>query len=139
VSCTGRFPTLSPSLLELEAPASPFSLHTLRKLERSAASGDAVVYFIAGGDSLCDVGTWHQSEKLLSAFNFIFVSRPGAGVGDPARFLPPQVMGRIIDLRDRTVGFVRTSIRRHETGKGLHIYLLDVGAPDISASEIRSR
>ncbi len=130
---------LVPSLLELEPPPSPFSIHTLRKLSRTATAGCSGVYFIGGGDSLRDVGAWHQSEQLLSAFNFIFVTRPGTGAVNPSRFLPPAVMGRVIDLRNRVPGFVRRSIRRCEERRRRHIYLLDVGAPDISASVIRTR
>ena len=130
---------LIPSLLELEPPPSPFSIHTLRKLSQKATAGGRGVYFIGGGDSLQDVSGWHQSERLLSAFNFIFVARPGTETADPSRFLPPGVMDRVIDLRNRVPGFVRHSVRRCETEKQRHIYLLDVGAPDISASAIRLR
>ncbi len=132
-------PALVPSLLELEPPRSPFSIHTLRKLSRKATAGGRGVYFIGGGDSLRDVSGWHQSGRLLSKFNFIFATRPGAETADPSRYLPPGVMGRVIDLRGRIPRFVRNSIRRYEAEKERHIYLLDVGAPDISASAIRFR
>ncbi|NWG12839.1 MAG: nicotinate (nicotinamide) nucleotide adenylyltransferase [Acidobacteria bacterium] len=132
-------PAFVPSLLELEPPASPFSIHTLRKLSRKVAARASCVYFIGGGDSLRDVRTWHESEQLLAAFNFIFVMRPGAEVGDPSQFLPSGVMDRVIDLRHGASGSVRRSIRRSQADKRRHIYLLDVGAPDISASVVRLR
>ena len=43
---------LIPSAIELERPASPFSIDTMKKFARRSKSGHDGLYFIAGGDSL---------------------------------------------------------------------------------------
>ena len=128
-------PCFIPSLVELEPPASPFSIDTLAKL--AARYGDAKgLYFIAGMDSLLEVASWHESERLLSAHNFVFASRPGVPGVDAETVLPKTVAARVCDLRGLGV---------RQAGKALHggearadgIFLVDADALDISASQIR--
>jgi nicotinate-nucleotide adenylyltransferase len=126
-----------PSPVELEPPPSPFSVHTLEKLDQRNRGEHARVFFIAGGDSLLDVGEWHESKRLLASHDFIFVMRPGVDIPDPAGLLPSSARGSLLDLRDRRPAEIRAAIRVAEGGWERRVYLLDVGAPDISASTIR--
>ncbi len=132
---TAGLPSFIPSMVELEPQASSFSVDTMSKLERRARREKSVLYFIAGGDSLADVKTWRESEKLLSSYNFIFAVRPGARALDPAEALPGNTASRIVDLTGRGLIQRRRSITDHSGAK--RIFVLDVGAPDISATHIR--
>jgi nicotinate-nucleotide adenylyltransferase len=127
-----------PSLVELEPPASPFSIETMHKLAHGDGPDKRILYFIAGGDSLGEVKSWRESEKLLNCYNFVFVVRPGTKLMVPQDALPGKTAARMIDL----TGLRRAEMRRRivEAGDGRsHIYIVDADAPDISATQIRNR
>ncbi len=127
---------LVPSLMELERPPSPFSIDTMKKFARRSPGGRRGLYFIAGGDSLFEVSGWHRGEELLATYNFVFVTRPGVEIDDPRRALPGSIAHRVRDLR----GLGPRQVRRHASGNGPggnRIYLIDVDAPDVSASQVR--
>jgi nicotinate-nucleotide adenylyltransferase len=129
-------PTFIPSLIELEPRYSSFSIDTMRKLAHGVGHDGEALYFIAGGDSLLEVQSWRASEKLLTAYNFIFVVRPGTGAIIPAEHLPAKAVSKVRDL----TGLKRSEIRRRiaeESKGGNRIYIVDAGAPDISSTQIR--
>ncbi len=129
------FERLIPSAVELERPASPFSIDTMTKFARRSPGGRSGIYFIAGGDSLYDVGGWHRGEELLASYNFIFVMRPGVDVDDPRRVLPGKAGARLRDLRGEGPHQIRRAAAG--AGRGNTIYLVEAHAPDISASQVR--
>jgi nicotinate-nucleotide adenylyltransferase len=129
---------LLPSLVELEPPASPFSVDTMDKLARRSARRG--LFFIAGGDSLLDVKHWRSSEALLERHNFVFVVRPRSGTLDgidPRSALPAGVRSRVRDLRGLAPGPLGRAVRAELAADRPRIYVLDVDAPDVSSSEIR--
>lgn len=129
--------SFAPSLAELDPPSSPFSLHTMEKFSLRYRETGADLYFIAGGDSLMEVGGWHSSGDLLSRYNFIFAARPGVQDSETAGVLPPGVERRVRDLRGQSSRRIRAKIKDEERGEGNLLFILDVGAPDISGSQIR--
>ncbi len=133
---TAGSPHFEPSMVELSPPASPFSIDTLAKLTR-AFGGSARLYFIAGADSILEIATWRRSAKLLTCYNFIFVTRPGIEMVDPGASLPELARARLVDLRSLGPRQMQRRIRREAAATESRIYLVDVGAPDISASRIR--
>jgi nicotinate-nucleotide adenylyltransferase len=133
---TARRREFLPSMVEIEPPASPFSIDTLRKLTRGGREGE--IYFIAGGDSLLDVTNWRRSEELLASYNFVFVTRPGSGSLDTVD-LPPAARRRLRDLRGLGPRALRPRLRAETRRSESSIYVIDVGALDISSSEIRRR
>jgi nicotinate-nucleotide adenylyltransferase len=134
---TSAEPSFIPSLIELEPQASPFSVDTMKKLGRRIKREKGILYFIAGGDSLHEVKTWRESEKLLTSYNFIFVMRPGIKPFDPRDVLPDKTIGRIRDLTGLGRVQMRRRIAEEEAGEN-RIYIVDVEAPDISATQVRS-
>jgi nicotinate-nucleotide adenylyltransferase len=131
---TAGMPSFVPSLIELEPEASAFSIDTMRKLSRWLGR-ESVLYFIAGGDSLAEVKSWRESERLLTAHNFIFAVRPGTGRVNPGDVLPAKASARVRDL----TGLKRVQMQRaiRQESDENRIYIVDVGAPDISATRIR--
>jgi nicotinate-nucleotide adenylyltransferase len=130
-------PSFIPSLIELEPQASPFSVDTMHKLSRYLGRDRGILYFIAGGDSLLEVNSWRESESLLTSYNFVFVMRPGTARVDPGDVLPERALARVRDL----TGLTRIRMRRRiaeENADENRIYLVDIGAPDISATRIRT-
>ena len=130
-------PSFVPSLVELEPPASPFSVDTLGKLAGQVDRRKGILYFIAGEDSLNEVKSWRESETLLTTYNFIFVRRPGTRKEDHRDILPERSLSQVLDL----CGLGRVQIRRRigeeERSGESRIYIVDLNAPDISATEIR--
>jgi nicotinate-nucleotide adenylyltransferase len=130
-------PSFIPSLMELEPKASPYSIDTMNKFVRHAGQNQSILYFIAGGDSLQEIKSWRESEKLLSSHNFVFVVRPGTKPIIPQDVLPAEVAARVLDLS----GLRRVPMRRRlvEAVEGRsQIYIVDADAPDISATQIRN-
>jgi nicotinate-nucleotide adenylyltransferase len=133
---TSGEPAFIPSLIELEPQASPFSVDTMRKLERRVRPENGILYFIAGGDSLLEMKTWRKSETLLNSYNFVFVVRPGIKTFDPRNVLPEKTANRMRDL----TGLGRVHMQRRiaeEKTRENRIYIIDIKAPDISATQIR--
>ena len=126
-----------PSLVELEPEASPFSVDTLGKLARCLELDKTALYFLAGGDSLLEVKSWQQSGELLDSYNFIFVARPGVEGVVLGDVLPARVLPRVRDLTGLDRIRIRRCIAEEDSGES-RIYIVDVGAPDISATQIRS-
>jgi nicotinate-nucleotide adenylyltransferase len=129
-------PRFIPSMIELEPEASAFSIDTMKKLERFLAREKNALYFIAGGDSLAEVQSWRDSEKLLSAYNFVFAARPGTGPVCCKDVLPQKAVARVRDLTGLGVNQVRRKVAEESSGEN-RIYIVDVDAPDISATRIR--
>ncbi len=128
-------PSFIPSLIELDPPESPFSIHTLEKFTR--CNRGKGVYFLAGGDSLAEVSTWRESERLLTSYDFVFVTRPGSDSVDPNSVLPAEAISRVRNLTGLDPRRLRRRIRSEESSPGSKVYIVDMGALDISASQIR--
>jgi nicotinate-nucleotide adenylyltransferase len=125
-----------PSMVELEPETSPFTIDTMEKLSTKVAGKNGVLYFIAGGDSLLEVKSWKDSEKLLASHNFIFAVRPGTDLAHAEDALPEQAIARISDLRGLTLNEIQRRLARSRSN-AKKIYIVDVKAPDISATRIR--
>lgn len=130
-------PSFIPSMIELEPQSSPFSIDSMHKLARRIGRKGGALYFIAGSDSLLDVNSWRESEKLLNSYNFVFVGRPGIERVVPGDVLPRNAAARVRDLTGLGRARIRHRIAEECTGES-RIYLVDVAAPDISATRIRS-
>jgi nicotinate-nucleotide adenylyltransferase len=130
-------PSLIPSLIELEPQSSPYSVDTMNKFARRAAKNQDILFFIAGGDSLQEINSWRESKKLLSSYNFVFVVRPGTKPIVPQDVLPGEAAANVLDLTE--LGRAQMRRRIADAGEGRsQIYIVDVDAPDISATQIRN-
>jgi nicotinate-nucleotide adenylyltransferase len=136
---TAGFPSFLPSVTELEPPASSFSIHTLGKLAHPRRGPRPQLYFIAGEDSLQDVASWRASRELLNSYNFVFVTRPGVRTGPAESLLPQRTVARLCDLRGVRPRDLRRKIEKEQESNGNRVYLIDVGALDISSTQIRGR
>jgi len=128
---------LSPSMVELEPPPSPYSVDTLAKLARRYETAGKDLYFIAGADSLLDVAGWHRPETLLKSYNFIFVVRPGVKAPDINAVLPPAAASRVVDCRGIRANRLGRRIAAELAKPECRIFLVDFAAPDVAASQIR--
>jgi nicotinate-nucleotide adenylyltransferase len=134
---TAGAPTLVPSTIELEPPASSYSKETLAKLANRFGIAGKSLYFIAGGDSLLEVAGWYESAVLLMSYNFVFVMRPGVEAENFQAVLPSSAVSRVVDCRGLDAAAAHDRIALESAAAECRIFLVDAGAPDIAASQIR--
>lgn len=134
---TADSPRLLVSSIELEAPARPYTIETLQRLQ--AEQSDAQLFFVMGADSFKDVTTWREYERILSEYDVIVANRPGyqsnqGNRGDEkiAAHLPQQLQAQVVDLR-------RGLRPADDSFATPHIYLTDYVAVDLSATEVREK
>ena len=101
------------STLEVGRVGPSFTVDSVEELLRTY--DDATLYLIMAGDSLAQIDSWHEPDRLLSLVEWLVGPRPGAPPPDPDR------------LRER---FGEAAAR---------IHLLDGPSLDVSATEIRER
>jgi nicotinate-nucleotide adenylyltransferase len=80
LACEGE-PLFEASDIESGAGKS-YSIDTIEKLRRRLAAGDRL-FFIIGTDAFAEIPTWHRSEAVIQAVDFIVVTRPGHGYTSP--------------------------------------------------------
>jgi nicotinate-nucleotide adenylyltransferase len=68
-------PNLEASRLEA-GTARSFSIDTIEKLKPELAADDRL-FFLIGADAFAEIRTWKRWQDVLSAIEFIVVSRPG--------------------------------------------------------------
>lgn len=107
-------PLLDLSLIEMERPGPSYTVDSLLEL-RASLGGEAGLVLIMAADSLAEIDTWREPDRLLELAEWAVGPRPGA------------------QLPDR--GALRERFGTNES----RIHLLDGPALDVSSSEIRRR
>jgi nicotinate-nucleotide adenylyltransferase len=106
-------PCFTVSRIDLDRPGPCYSVDTVRLL-KEAWGPEARVFFLIGADSLADLPTWYQPQRLLELCQVVAVARPGYSVD-------------LATLNNRFPGALPVRLLR------------DVPPMDISATEIRRR
>lgn len=79
------------STVEAEREGKSYSIDTILTF-RDRFPGDEL-FFIIGGDSFLEIGTWHRYAEIFSLCNLIVVERPGCPINHPLEALPAAVRG----------------------------------------------
>lgn len=129
---TANEPRMFVDTIELEAPARPYTIETLQRLQ--AERPQAQLFFVMGADSFRDVTMWRDHERLLNDFSVIVATRPGylEAAGNIAAHLAPALQARIVDLRGGRFAAATDLIAPH-------VYLTDYIEVDVAATSIRQR
>ena len=107
-------PQFELTAIEMERPGPSYTVDSIAALEQQYGD-DVRLFLIMASDSLAQVGTWREPDRLLERTEWVVGPRPGASVPSPAA------------LSER---FGRAASRIHlVTGPSL----------DVSSSEIRRR
>ena len=110
----GGDPLFELTAIEMERPGPSYSIDSVEQLQ--AAYGDGTqLFLVMAADSLQQIDTWREPDRLLSLVEWIVGPRPGVAL--PERAALEQRFG---DAASR-------------------IHLLDGPSLDVSASEIRDR
>ncbi|MEI7816091.1 MAG: nicotinate-nucleotide adenylyltransferase [Desulfuromonadales bacterium] len=119
-------PDFSISTVEAERGGKSYSIDTIRTFREHFA--DDELFFIIGGDSFLEIGTWRCYADIFRSCNLIVVERPGCQITNPFKALPETVK-EVFRLEDQTGSLI------HESGKVVHFI---TGTPQgFSSTEIR--
>ena len=121
-------PDFEMSTIEAERDGKSYSIDTIRAFRERFPSDE--LYFIIGGDSFLEIGTWYRCAEIFSSCHLIVVERPGSYVADPHNALPDAV-------RNAYCADGATGILTHPSGRRI-LYI--TGSPlELSSTEIRRR
>ncbi|MEI6206295.1 MAG: nicotinate-nucleotide adenylyltransferase [Desulfuromonadales bacterium] len=125
MAIAGR-PTFEMSTIEAERSGKSYSIETIGTL-RERLAGDEL-FFIVGGDSFLEIGSWYRYAEIFCLCNLIVAERPGFPIVNSVNALPDAVRGTF-RLN------VETGCLTHETG---HTISFLQGSPmELSSTEIR--
>jgi nicotinate-nucleotide adenylyltransferase len=114
------------STVEAERGGKSYSVDTIRTFRERFPGDD--LFFIIGGDSFLELGSWHRYAEIFPLCSLIVVERPGCPVTDPVDALPAAVRGEF--TRDSKTGFLG-----HRSGTTIFFF---TGSPqELSSTEIR--
>ena len=115
------------STIEAERGGKSYSIDTIQAFRTELPASE--LFFIIGGDSFLELGSWHRYEDIFVACNRIVVERPGHTLESPYDRLPPGVKGC---FAPPVAGESRL---RHHSGTAIHFI---TGEPlELSSTEIR--
>lgn len=96
LACAGN-PRFEVSDIEVAAEGPSYTVKTLAVY---SGKSDFEPFFILGTDSLRELATWKDYERLFELSHFIAVSRPGTDFGVAWSDLPPHVRSQFVDRGD---------------------------------------
>lgn len=121
------------SMVEIFAPERPYTADTVATL-RKTYGPDAHLFFMMGADSFVNLPKWERYETLLDSCHLIVMTRPKYEVGDLATLAQQYGVGRVVDLRG---GRASQRAVAGNLDAGMHVFLTDLFALDVSATDIR--
>jgi nicotinate-nucleotide adenylyltransferase len=126
-------PGLEASALEVERGGVSYTIDTLDALR----SQDRAPLFIVGLDSVADLPTWHEHERLLSEYDLVAVDRPGCSVAARAVGGHPALARRLQPVAARPGA--GAALLGPGTARGGRIFHVAIPPCDVSSSLVRSR
>ncbi|MCD6193906.1 MAG: nicotinate-nucleotide adenylyltransferase [Candidatus Aminicenantes bacterium] len=118
-----------PSAIEIEDQRTSYSIYTLKKIKRLYPQAEP--FFIIGVDAFLEIETWKDYEHVLEESNFLVMSRPGYQLAEVKEILPNRWQSRIAWLKEEE--------KESRFSSDYTIYLVEINALPISASEIRDK
>jgi nicotinate-nucleotide adenylyltransferase len=97
---------LAVSRIEIDRRGPTYTVDTLESLR--SFFGDIDLFFIAGGDAILELGTWHRVEDLADLAEVVAVTRPGSDIGE---FHPAEGWPRVRHLEIPGIEISSTDIR----------------------------
>ena len=101
-----------------------YSVNTMKHLKEKYT--DSELYFIIGGDSLCDLPKWYKPEELLKLCTLLVYPRGESDIDSDICEMTKMYGGKIYPLKAPTVDVSSTQIRsRIKEGKDVSKMLPD--------------
>jgi nicotinate-nucleotide adenylyltransferase len=87
--------------LEIERPGPSYTVDTLTELHHNSPQAD--LWLLVGSDTLVDLGSWHEKERLAELAGLLIMARPGHAIPDANRVRDELGMRPGSPLRMETV------------------------------------
>lgn len=121
-------PCFELSEVEGNRPGKSYSIDTIEYYRGSVLRDE--LFFIIGGDSFKEIGSWYRYQDIFRQCNLVVVGRPGFSLETPLELLP-------VAIRHEFRYTAATHRLEHEAGTQVHLLS---GCPmDISSSAVRLR
>ena len=114
------------STIEAERGGKSYSIDTIRAFRERFPGAE--LFFIIGGDSFLEIGTWHRYAEIFCSCSLIVVERPGCLISNPLAALPDEVRG-LFSLDGETGRLT------HESGNS--VFFIKGSPQELSSTEIR--
>ncbi len=111
-------PHFQTSDVELKQHGPSYTVETMKLLQSRYAQRYRVL-FVVGADSILDIFTWHQPERLLDSRSLVVVPRPGCDL----RQLDPRVAEKVTVVHTPLIEISSSDIRQR-INQGLSIQYL---------------
>ncbi len=123
-----RYEKFFPLAMELESENLKYTINLLKAFSEKYKIPKDNIFFLAGGDSLKEIDTWREYERLLKNYRFVFVIRKNIPITKETK----KIMKKfdIIDLRGEKN--IKKEIERYRS------ILIDINLKDISSTKIRN-
>jgi len=100
-------PRFQVSDMEIKRDSPSYTVETMKQLQ-SRYSQQYRVLFVVGADSILEIFTWHQPERLLASRSLVVVPRPGCDLRD----MDPQVAKQVTVVQTPLIEISSSDIRR---------------------------
>lgn len=114
------------SLVEAEREGKSYSIDTIKIFRELSPNDD--LFFIVGGDSFREIGTWHRYDEIFSSCSMVVVERPGFDAPNPLDVLPEKIRGKF-------TFDVASGALAHQSGT--QVFFITGRPQELSSSEIR--
>jgi nicotinate-nucleotide adenylyltransferase len=122
-------PRFTVSDIDITRPAPHYSVDTVRLIHEHHP--DATLYFLIGGDSLKDIPTWHEPQRIYQQAQLAVMSRPGAAIDMVALEKQlPGIRDRIVFVEAPEIGISATLIRERLRNNHSIRYLVPNGVEE---------
>jgi nicotinate-nucleotide adenylyltransferase len=113
------------SRMELERIGPSYSVDTIRELKKIYGESTEI-FFIVGADEALDLAKWHEAESLPKLARFLVAPRPGFGLAELEKTLPPEFISAIDVLPIAPMEISSTDLRtRVSTGQSIKYLVPD--------------
>ena len=126
-------PQFEISRIEIDRPGPSYAIDTLDEFGKQMP--DAELFYIVGADSIGEILTWYQAEKLFEKCRFIALSRPDFDLEAAKTPLNEAQCARVIWLETVALDIASRDLRKR-VQEGLPIRYL---VPDAVEVEVRQR
>lgn len=118
------FPYFEFSDMELRRNGATYTVDTLRELKKQ--NYEDQYYFIMGADSLYQIETWKEPDKILSMVNVLVATRNDSRSALDAQieYLEEKYDGKIFHLSSPSIEISSNEIRKKNiSGQSIHFFL----------------
>src|SRR5204862_4441289 len=113
-----------------DEPERPYAVDIVARIQTDMGANRRL-FFLIGADSLSEITTWHEWQRLLRMCDLIVVTRPGYELSGES----PPGAAQVVDVRGMSQREISAVLDRDP---GPHVFLTDAAMVNVSATAIRA-